>query len=112
MAVAPVMPITLTGTLDWLRAMLPSWPTSPLPQQRTAPLATMAQAWSEPEETAVTPLVMPVTLTGTFDPIGSLVGPTLNSVVLVLSVAKVFQAPPSHVASLSPPSSVWAASVS
>src|SRR4051812_17517062 len=56
--------LTLTGRL------LPSWLVSPncpfmfSPQHLTAPPSVNAQVWSKPAETALTPLVRPITSTG------------------------------------------------
>ena len=47
--------------------LLPSWPEVPQPQHLTPPAARAAQVWLSPAAIAVTPLVRPVTSTGTLD---------------------------------------------
>jgi hypothetical protein len=65
--VAPVRPVTTTGTAELVVEPLPSSPLELKPQHWTVPSRSSAQAKPKPAETAVTP-VSPVTSTGTSEP--------------------------------------------
>ena len=62
-AVAVVMPETVTGVALSAERPSPSSPLTPLPQQRTVLLARRTQVWAFPAVTAVA-VVMPGTVTG------------------------------------------------
>ncbi len=67
-AVTPlVSPATGTGTVLFVVESLPSWPYELLPQHSTPPPAVIAQAKESPADTAVTPVVSPITGKGVLE---------------------------------------------
>ena len=64
MAVAVVMPVTVTGTSESVWLPLPSSPTPLKPQHCTVPPVRSAHEKEPPAETAVAVVARPVTVTG------------------------------------------------
>jgi hypothetical protein len=58
------MPDTVTGVLELVVVLFPSWPEPLNPQHRTVPLASSAHVCDEPPEEIAIAVEMPPTVTG------------------------------------------------